>query len=106
MRPRARRARGIGAPLLAFGYSFSILFREGVEAVLLIAILLGSLDAGRAPRLPQAAHARASSARSSRRSLTWVLATLVLDIAPVNRELLEAITALVAVVVLRWSASG
>ena len=52
-RPRRRRAgaverRASAAPLLAFGYSFSILFREGVEAVLLIAILLGSLDAGRA----------------------------------------------------------
>jgi hypothetical protein len=32
--------------------------------------------------------------------VTWLLATLVIDIAPVNRELLEAITALAAVVVL------
>src|SRR5207253_5298313 len=31
---------------------------------------------------------------------TWVLATVVINIAPVNRELLEAITALFAVVVL------
>ena len=39
---------GFAAPLIAFLFSFSILFREGVEAVLLIAILLGSLEAGRA----------------------------------------------------------
>src|SRR3954453_10564597 len=37
--------KGAAAPLVAFGFSFSILFREGVEAVLLIAILLGSLAA-------------------------------------------------------------
>src|SRR3954453_17334394 len=40
--------KGAAAPLVAFGFSFSILFREGVEAVLLIAILLGSLAAGSA----------------------------------------------------------
>ena len=40
--------KGVAAPLVAFGFSFSILFREGVEAVLLIAILLGSLAAGSA----------------------------------------------------------
>ena len=39
--------KGVAAPI-AFGFSFSILFREGVEAVLLIAILLGSLAAGSA----------------------------------------------------------
>jgi high-affinity iron transporter len=32
--------------------------------------------------------------------VTWALATLVIDIAPLNRELLEAVTALIAVVVL------
>src|SRR5919112_741427 len=40
--------KGLAAPAVAFGFSFSILFREGVEAVLLIAILLGSLAAGSA----------------------------------------------------------
>ena len=45
---RALADKGFAAPLLAFGFSFTILFREGVEAVLLIAILLGSLEAGRA----------------------------------------------------------
>ena len=45
---RALAAKGVAAPAIAFGFSFSILFREGVEAVLLIAILLGSLAAGKA----------------------------------------------------------
>src|SRR5919112_1705546 len=44
---RALSRKGVAAPAVAFGFSFSILFREGVEAVLLIAILLGSLAAGR-----------------------------------------------------------
>src|SRR3954454_19829189 len=42
---RALSRKGLAAPAVAFGVSFSILFREGVEAVLLIAILLGSLAA-------------------------------------------------------------
>jgi high-affinity iron transporter len=96
---RSLSSTGVGAPLLAFTYSFSILFREGVEAVLLIAILLGSLDAGRAKgyRKPLGWGIVAALFATV---VTWILATLVLDIAPVNRELLEAITALTAVVVL------
>jgi high-affinity iron transporter len=91
--------RGFAAPALAFGFSFSILFREGIEAVLLIAILLGSLAAGRAQdyKRPLGIGVLAAVAASA---VLWVLAALVIDIAPVNRELLEAITALVAVVVL------
>jgi high-affinity iron transporter len=91
--------KGIAAPLLAFGFSFSILFREGIEAVLLIAILLGSLAAGSASnyKRPLAIGVAAAGVATL---ITWFLATAVIDIAPVNRELLEAITALFAVVVL------
>lgn len=91
--------RGIAAPLIAFGFSFSILFREGIEAVLLIAVLLGSLAAGQASayRRPLGLGVLGAVLASA---VTWVLATLVIDLAPVNRELLEAITALLAVVVL------
>ena len=90
---------GIAAPALAFLFSFSILFREGVEVVLLIAILLGALEAGRAQayRKPLATGVGAAAAASV---VTWLLAALVIDIAPVQRELLEAGTALLAVVVL------
>jgi high-affinity iron transporter len=91
--------KGIAAPIIAFAFSFTILFREGVEAVLLIAILLGSLAAGSAAnyKKPLGLGVLAAVVASG---ITWVLATLVIDIAPVNRELLEAITALFAVVVL------
>ena len=91
--------KGIAAPLIAFGFSFSILFREGVEAVLLIAILLGSLAAGSAANYKKPLGLGVAAAGVAT-AITWVLATVVLNIAPVNRELLEAITALLAVVVL------
>jgi high-affinity iron transporter len=88
--------KGVAAPAIAFGFSFSILFREGVEAVLLIAILLGSLAAGSAANYKRPLGYGVIGATA----VTWALATLVLDIAPLSREVLEAVTALVAVVVL------
>jgi high-affinity iron transporter len=96
---RALAAKGVAAPAIAFGFSFSILFREGVEAVLLIAILLGSLAAGKASgyRRPLSLGIVGALAATV---ATWLLATLVIDLAPVSRELLEAVTALLAVVVL------
>ena len=91
--------KGFAAPLLAFAFAFVILFREGVEVVLLLAILLGALSAGRASgyRKPLAVGVIAALAATA---LTWVLATAVLEIAPVQRELLEGITAVLAVAVL------
>ena len=61
------RTRGSRRPLLAFAFSFTILFREGLEAVLLLAILLGSLEAGRASEYRKPLAARRRSRRSSRR---------------------------------------
>jgi high-affinity iron transporter len=91
--------KGIAAPAIAFAFSFTILFREGVEAVLLIAILLGSLAAGAASnyKRPLGLGVLAAVAATA---LTWVASLVLIDIAPVNRELLEAVTALLAVVVL------
>src|SRR5215216_4181644 len=91
--------KGFAAPLLAFVFSFTILFREGVEVVLLLAILLGALSAGRASgyRKPLAGGVLAALAATA---VTWVLATVVLEIAPVQRELLEGVTAVAAVLVL------
>jgi high-affinity iron transporter len=91
--------KGVAAPLIAFLFSFTILFREGIEAVLLIAILLGSLAAGSAQNYKRPLGLGVLAAVGAT-LLTWLLTTLVIDLAPVNRELLEAITALVAVVVL------
>ncbi len=90
---------GFAAPLIAFLFSFTILFREGVEAVLLIAILLSALEAGRARgyRKPLGLGVLAAVGLSV---VTWVAAAVFIDVAPVERELLEGVTALLAVVVL------
>lgn len=98
---RELEAKGFAAPALAFGFSFTILFREGLEAVLLIAVLLGSLEAARAAnyRRPLAWGVAGAVAATA---ATFLLATFVIDIAPVNREVLEAVTALLAVAVLFW----
>jgi high-affinity iron transporter len=91
--------KGLAAPLLAFLFSFAILFREGLESVLVIAILLGSLASGRATgyRKPLGLGVLAAIGATI---ATWLVATLVIDIAPVQREVLEGVTAVVAVVVL------
>ena len=96
---RSLTEKGVAAPLVAFGFSFSILFREGVEAVLVIAILLGSLEAARAAnyRRPLAWGAAAAVAATA---LTFALSMTVIELAPVNREVLEAAAAILAVVVL------
>src|SRR3954447_3200117 len=91
--------KGVAAPAVAFAFSFSILFREGIEAVLLIAILLGSLSAGSAQNFRRPLGWGVAAAVGAT-ALTWALATLVIDIAPLSREVLEAVTALLAVVVL------
>jgi high-affinity iron transporter len=96
---RALTEKGVAAPLVAFGFSFSILFREGLEAVLLVAILLGSLEAARAAnyRRPLAWGAAAAVAATA---VTFGLTMTVIELAPVNRELLEAGAAILAVGVL------
>lgn len=92
-------APGLGAPAIAAGYSFTILFREGLEAVLVLAAILGYLEASRnlAYRGPVLAGVGAAVGATV---LTFVLAAVVLSIAPVQRELLEAGTALLAVALL------
>jgi high-affinity iron transporter len=96
---RSLADKGLAAPLLAFAFSFTILFREGLEAVLLIAILLGSLKAGRATnyRRPLVAGIGAAILATI---ATWILATFVIELAPFQRELIEGITAFAAVIVL------
>ena len=92
---------GLTAPLLVTSQSFLIIFREGLEAVLLLSVLLGYLEAAKASQF--------------RRPILWgvglaVLATLltvvavhfVIELAPVGREVMEAATAILAVVVLFW----
>lgn len=90
---------GVLAPTLAAIGGFTILFREGLEAALLIAAILAYLEAGRHTRLRRGVWWGALAALLAS-GLTWLVATYVLAIAPVSRELLSAVTSVVAVAVL------
>jgi high-affinity iron transporter len=90
---------GLGAPLIALGFAFTILFREGLEAVLVVAAILGYLEASRnnqyrGPILKGVAAAGVATI------ITFILATAVIQLAPLQRELIEAGTALLAVAML------
>ena len=90
---------GLAAPLIALVYSFTILFREGLEAVLVVAALLGYLEASRNTQY-RGAVLKGVGAAGIATVLTFVAATLFIQLAPLQRELLEAGTALLAVGVL------
>src|SRR4029450_12657595 len=86
--PKPTRAR-LRAPMMVMPQSFLILFREGFEVVLLLSVMLGYLEA-------------AKSTRYLRPILVGVGLAVVATVLTVlmSREVLEAITALVAVAVL------
>jgi len=90
---------GLAAPILAFGYAFTVLFREGLEAVLVVAAILGYLEASRNTQY-KGAVLKGVAAAAIATVITFVLATAVIQLAPVQRELIEAGTALLAVVML------
>jgi high-affinity iron transporter len=90
---------GIAAPLLALTYSFTILFREGLEAVLVVAAILGYLEASRNTQY-RGAILKGVAGGVAATAVLFVVVTLFVRLAPVQRELLEAGTALVAVGVL------
>jgi high-affinity iron transporter len=90
---------GLAAPIIALGYAFTIIFREGLEAVLVVAAILGYLEASRnnqyrGPILKGVAAAGVATI------ITFILATAVIQLAPLQREVIEAATALLAVVML------
>jgi high-affinity iron transporter len=89
----------VGAGSLAFLSSFTIIFREGLEAVLVLAALLGFLAAAdrRRYRRPVVAGTAAAAVASV---ATFVVLGLALKAAPLQRELLEAVMTLVAVLML------
>ena len=96
---RTLSSPGIGAPALAVGASFTILFREGLEAVLVVAAILGFLEASRNTQY-RGAILRGVGLAVVATAVTFVLFSLLVTIAPVQRELLEAGTAILAVAVL------
>lgn len=90
---------GLAAPALALVYAFTIIFREGLEAVLVVAAVLGYLEASRNTQYRGAVLKGVGGALGAT-VLLFIATTLFVQLAPLQRELLEAGTALLAVVVL------
>ena len=96
---RQLTAKGLGAPSLAFGQAFLIMFREGLEAVLLLSALLGYLEATKNTQYRK--HIIGGVGLAVVASvLTFFAVDAVFAVLPFGREVLEAIVALVAVALL------
>lgn len=92
---------GVLAPMLAFGSSFGIIFREGLEIALVIAALLAYLQSSRTSGMGRyllygVGLAAVASAAS------WAVVHYLISITPVARELLEAVVSIAAVGALFW----
>jgi high-affinity iron transporter len=91
--------KGLGAPSLVFGQAFLIVLREGLEAVLLLAVLFAYLESTKNGRYKR--HIAYGVGAAAVATLASVFAVNALfDLLPFGREVLEAIVALSAVVVL------
>ena len=90
---------GTIAPMIAFISSFAIIFREGLESVLILGAIITYLEASRNQKFKKYVHYGIALAIGAT-AVTWVLASYVIDISGANRELIEAIAALSATAVL------
>ena len=87
------------APLIAFFASFAIIFREGLESVLILGAILMYLEASRNTRLkPYVYYGIIAGVVAT--GITWVIASYIIEISGADRELIEAIAALSATGVL------
>lgn len=92
---------GFDAAAVVAGQSFLIIFREGLEAVLLLTALLGYLEATKATqyRKPITWGVIIGLAATA---LTYLVLRSILAVLPVGREVLEAAVATAAVAVLLY----
>ena len=87
------------APMIAFFASFAIIFREGLESVLILGAILMYLEASRNTRLkPYVYYGIVAGVVAT--GITWVIASYIIEISGADRELIEAIAALSATGVL------
>ena len=96
---RKLTATGAAAPALIFGQSFLIIFREGFEVVLLVSILLGYLEAARSTAFIRPILIGIGAAFVAT-ILTVIVMRLVFESLPFSIEVLEGVTAMIAVVML------
>ncbi|MEA2154532.1 MAG: high-affinity iron transporter [Solirubrobacteraceae bacterium] len=96
---RQLTSKGIAAPSVVFGQSFIIMLREGLEAVLLLAILFGYLESTKNGQYRKHILCGVGAAAVATVASIFLIDQLF-SVLPFGREVLEAITALLAVVVL------
>jgi high-affinity iron transporter len=96
---RQLTAKGIAAPTVVFGQSFIIMLREGLEAVLLLAILFGYLESTKNGQYRRHILYGVGAAAAATFASVFLIDELF-SVLPFGREVLEAITALLAVAVL------
>lgn len=87
------------APMIAFTASFAIIFREGLEAVLILGAILMYLEASRNSKLKPYVYYGIVAAVAAT-GITWLVASYVIEMSGADRELVEAIAALSATGVL------
>ena len=87
------------APSIAFVSSFSIIFREGLESVLILGAIVTYLEVSRNAQLKKYVYYGIVVAFGAT-AVTWVIAEYLIGISGANRELVEAIAALSATAVL------
>ncbi len=90
---------GTLAPAIALMASFAIIFREGLESVLILGAILAYLEATRNTRFkPHLMYGVVAGIGAT--GVTWVIAQYVIEISGASRELIEAVAALSATAVL------
>ena len=87
------------APAIAFSASFAIIFREGLESVLILGAILTYLEASRNSRFKPYVYYGVLAAVGAT-AATWFAASYVVEISGASRELIEAVAALSATAVL------
>ena len=87
------------APLFVAGTAFALVFRGGLESVILVSSILGYLAAARASHMRQAVFAGVACALGATVA-TWFILQGLLRIAPIRPSLVQAIPALLAVIIL------
>lgn len=90
---------GTLAPTIAFTSSFAIIFREGLESVLILGAIITYLEASRNTKYKKYLYYGVIAAFGAT-AVTWLVASFIIEISGANRELIEAIAALSATAVL------
>lgn len=90
---------GTLAPSIAFTSSFVIIFREGLESVLILGAIMTYLEASRNSQFKKYIYYGIIAAFGAT-AVTWIIASYIIEISGANRELIEAIAALSATAVL------